>query len=223
MTVEPQPPLDLVLPRRRAFGRADFVETDSNATAAAMVADWRGWPGGRLALCGPEGSGKTHLAHVFIAESGAALAQAADLTAEDAPVLTARSAVVVEDVDRAPERAEQALFHLFNLAAADGAALLLTGREAPSRWGLRLPDLVSRVTAMPLARLGHPDDALLSAVIAKALEERGLRYEPGVPAYLSARIERTFASAEAAVARLDAASLAQARAVTRRLAAEVIG
>ncbi|MFN3613261.1 MAG: chromosomal replication initiator DnaA [Rubrimonas sp.] len=222
MSVEPQAPLDLVLPRRRAMGRADFVETDSNAVAAAMVGDWRAWPGGRLALCGPEGSGKTHLAHVFMAESGAALARAAELAADDAPRLTARGAVVVEDVDRASEAVEPALFHLFNLAAADGAVLLLTGRDAPSRWGLRLPDLVSRVVAMPLVRLGPPDDALLAAVIAKALEDRGLRYEPGVPAYLAARIERTFAAAEAAVARLDAASLARARPVTRRLAAEVI-
>lgn len=223
MAAGAQPPLDLVLPRRRAMGRADFVETDSNAMAAAVVGDWRGWPGGRLALCGPEGSGKTHLAHVFMADSGAALIAAAALTPADAPALTARGAIVVEDVDRMPSEAEAALFHLFNLAAADGAALLLTGRDAPARWGLRLPDLVSRLAAMPLARLGPPDDALLAAVIAKALEDRGLRYEIGVPAYLAARIERTFAAAAAAVARLDAASLEQARPVTRRLAAEVIG
>jgi chromosomal replication initiation ATPase DnaA len=217
-----QAPLDLILPRRRAMGRADFVESPANAEAAALVAAWRRWPDRRLAICGPEGSGKTHLAHVFMADSGAVLADAAALTAEDAPRLVAAGAAVVEDVDRAPPAAEAALFHLINLAASEGCALLLTGRAAPARWPLRLPDLASRVSAMALARLGPPDDALLAAVIGKALDDRGLKYETGVPAFLAARIERTFAAALEAVDRLDAASLAQGRAATRRLAAEIV-
>jgi chromosomal replication initiation ATPase DnaA len=217
-----QAPLDLVLPRRRAMGRADFVESPANAEAAALIDAWRRWPDRRLALCGPEGSGKTHLAHVFMAESGAALIDAAALTTDDAPRLAAGGAAVIEDVDHIPQHAEAALFHLLNLAAAEGCALLLTGRDAPARWPLRLPDLLSRVSAMALARLLPPDDALLAAVIVKALDDRGLRYEPGLPAYLAARIERTFAAAEDAVARLDAASLAQGRAMTRRLAGETL-
>ena len=232
-----QVPLALVLPRRRAMGRADFIETQANAEAAALMAAWRLWPERRLALCGPEGSGKTHLAHVFMAESGAARVAARDLAAADAPGLVARGAAVVEDVDRiadappgaTPEtppggaaRAEAALFHLMNLAAAEGCALLLTGRAAPARWPVALPDLASRLAALTPARLGPPDDALLAAVIAKALDDRGLRFEAGVPAFLAMRIERTFAAAEAVVARLDAASLAQGRAVTRKLAGEVL-
>ncbi len=236
-----QVPLALVLPRRRAMGRADFIETQANAEAAALMAAWRLWPERRLALCGPEGSGKTHLAHVFMAESGAARVAARDLAAADAPGLVARGAAVVEDVDRiadappgtppgaTPEtppggaaRAEAALFHLMNLAAAEGCALLLTGRAAPARWPVALPDLASRLAALTPARLGPPDDALLAAVIAKALGDRGLRFEAGVPAFLAMRIERTFAAAEAVVARLDAASLAQGRAVTRKLAGEVL-
>lgn len=205
------------------MGRADFIETPANAEAAALVAAWRRWPERRLALCGPEGSGKTHLAHVFVAESGAALVAASALEASDAPALISRGAVAVEDVDCAGPQAEAALFHLMNLAAAEGAALLLTGRAAPARWPVALPDLASRLAALTPATLHAPDDALLAAVIIKALEDRRLRYEPGLPAYLAARIERTFAAAEDAVARLDAASLAQGRAITRKLAAELAG
>lgn len=218
-----QAPLDLVMPRRRAMGRDDFVESPSNAEAAAAVAAWRRWPNRRLALCGPEGSGKTHLAHVFMAESGATAVEAAALAEGDAPRLIDAGAVVIENADRTPPHAETALLHLLNLAAAEGCALLLTGRDAPARWPLRLPDLLSRVAALPVARLGPPDDALLAAVIAKAIDDRGLRMEPGVPAYLAARIERTFAAAHAVVARLDEASLQQRRHVTRRLAAETLG
>lgn len=224
-----QVPLALVFARRRAMGRADFIETPANAEAAALMAAWRAWPERRLALCGPEGAGKTHLAHVFLSESGAALVCAHELAASDAPGLVACGAVAVEDVDRIADlppdraaRAEAALFHLMNLAAAEGCALLLTGRAAPARWPVALPDLASRLAALTPARLGAPDDALLAAVVAKALDDRGLRFEPGLPAFLAARIERTFAAAEAAVARLDAASLAQGRAITRKLAGEIL-
>lgn len=224
MSLAAQAPLDLVFPRRKAMGRDDFIETAANADAAALVSAWRRWPEGRLALIGPKGGGKSHLAHVFTLESGAASRSATGLRAEDAPRLLASGAVVVEDVDRLaeakePDRVEAGLFHLLNLAAAEGGRVLLTGVEPPARWPARLPDLASRLQALTVARLSPPDDALLAAVIAKQLEDRGLRFEPGLPSYLAARIERSFAAARAAVEALDAASLAERRPITRRLAA----
>jgi chromosomal replication initiation ATPase DnaA len=223
-----EPPLALVYPVRQAMGRSDFVVSATNADAARLVAEWRRWPGRRLALCGPGGAGKTHLAHVFMAESGAARVDAAALSSDDAPALAAGGAVVVEDadrLDRAPDRAaaEAALFHLMNLAAAEGAALLVTGAEAPARWAVALPDLASRLAALPLATLAPPDDALLAAVIAKQLDDRGLAHDPALPAWLAARIERSFGAARAIVDRLDAASLAERRPINRRLAADLLG
>lgn len=218
-----QPALDLGFARRRALGRSDFVQTRANAEAVALIGQWRRWPGGRLALCGPEGAGKTHLAHVFAAESGAAVVAAAALAEADAPGLVAGGAAAVEDVDRMERGTETALLHLMNLAAAEGCALLLTGRAPPARWPVALADLRSRLQALTPARLMPPDDALLAAVLAKALQDRALRFEPALPAYVAARIERSFAAAEAAVAALDAASLARRRPITRRLAAEVLG
>jgi chromosomal replication initiation ATPase DnaA len=210
------------------MGRADFVVSPANAAAVALTADPTSWPGGRLALTGPAGAGKTHLARVLMAERGAALAEAAALRPADAPELIAAGVVVVEDADRlaaAADRAaaEEALFHLLNLAAADGAPVLLTGAALPARWPAALPDLASRLAALTVATLHPPDGALLEAVIAKLFADRGLPFEATLPAYLAARIERSFAAAQTAVARLDAASLALKRPVTRRLAAETLG
>ncbi|MGF1659018.1 MAG: chromosomal replication initiator DnaA [Rubrimonas sp.] len=210
------------------MGRAEFVEGPPNAAALRLVEGWRGWPGGRLALVGPEGAGKTHLAHVFAGETGATILAAAALAETDAPALLAAGACVVEDADRLsdapdPAAAETALFHLMNFAAAEGAALLLTGRDAPARWPCALPDLRSRLAAAPLARLDPPDDALLEAVIAKQLADRRLAFQDGLPAYLARRIERSFAAGAAVVAALDAASLAEKRAITVKLAGELLG
>jgi chromosomal replication initiation ATPase DnaA len=218
----PQATLGLPSPGRPAQRREDFILSPANAHAAALTAQWREWPQARLALCGPAGSGKTHLTHVFMAESGAARIDAAALRAETAPALLARGALAVEDVDRMGAGAEAALFHLMNLARQQRAALLLTGRPAPARWPVSLPDLASRLAALTPARLSPPDDALLEAVIAKAFVDRSLTFEPALPRWLALRIERSFAAAHAAVARLDAESLARHRPLTRRLAAELL-
>lgn len=218
-----QPALALGFRRRRALGRRDFFVSAANAEAAAAVAAPESWPGGRLALAGPAGCGKTHLAHVFAAETGAPVVEAAGLRAEAAPDLLRFGVAAVEDADRleGDAGAEAALFHVLNLAAAEGARLLLSGREPPARWPVRLPDLASRLAATAVARIGPPDEDLLAAVIAKELDDRRLRHEAALPDYLARRIERSFAAARAAIDRLDAASLAERRPITRRLAADL--
>lgn len=224
-----QIPLDLGLPRRPAMGRADFLVSSANETALAMLDDWRGWPNLRLALIGPEGAGKTHLAHVWMAESGAGRVRAAELTEADAPRLAAMGAAAVEDADRIAEdaadplAAERALFHLMNLAGAEGCALLLTGRAAPSRWAVATPDLASRLQAVAVARIEPPDDALLAAVLAKQFSDRQLRVSESLIRYLLPRMERSFKAAGDIAERLDRAALAAGRPVGRALAAEALG
>ncbi len=218
-----QPPLGLGFPRRRAMGRGDFLVGPGDSASVALATDPARWPGGRLALAGPAGCGKTHLVHVLMAETGAARVPAAALRVEDAPALVAAGVIAVEDMDRAPgPEAERAAFHLLNLAAAEGAAVLVTGAAPPARWPVALPDLASRLGAMAVARLGPPDDALLAAVIAKQLDDRRLSYDPALPAWLAARIERSHAAARVAVERLDALSLARRRNLTCRFAAEIL-
>lgn len=218
--------LVLDLPARPALGREDFFVSPSNRLALAQVEGWPGWPGGRLALAGPEGAGKTHLAHVWAARAAARVLPAAALAGLDLGGLDGGAAVAVEDVDRLAGRgrraAEEALFHLCNLLAAGGGSLMVTGRGAPARWRIRLPDLASRLRAAPVARLEPPDDPLLAAVLVKLFADRQLAVGPDLIQYLLARIDRSFAAAEATVAALDRAGLARHRPITARLAGDVL-
>ena len=140
--------LGLDLPSVPALGRADFLVAPSNAVAVAMIERWRDWSGGKLMLTGPEGAGKTHLAHVWAGLSNGHIVSARDLAGSDIPAL-AGAPVAVEDVPEiaGDPVAETALFHLHNLALAEGHALLLTGTGAPGHWGITLPDLTSRLAS----------------------------------------------------------------------------
>jgi chromosomal replication initiation ATPase DnaA len=220
---------DLPLPPN--LRRADFVVSPANALALAAIEGWADWPGGRMLLVGPEGAGKTHLAMIWAALSGARILPAADLARADLPALAAAKtpagpaagAVVVEDADRiAGHRpAEEALFHLHNLLAGTGA-LLVTADRPPRDWGLTLPDLLSRLQAMAVARLDLPDDALLSAVLVKLFADRQVAVAPALIPWLVARMPRSIGAARALVAALDAAALAEGRPITPRLAAGIL-
>lgn len=215
--------LGLDLPSVPALGRADFLVAPSNAQAFALIDGWQHWPGGKLLLCGPAGAGKTHLAHVFAAATGARIVPALGFDPEDIPGL-AHGPVVVEDFPRAAghREAETALFHLHNLCLAEGQPLLLTGRGRPADWPLDIPDLASRIVATPATHLAAPDDTLLAAVLAKLFADRQFTPAPDLIAYLLCRMDRSFEGARDLVSRLDAASLAEKRPITRALAARVL-
>ena len=220
----PAEQLSLALPAEAAMGREDFLEAPSNALALAALEDSRGLPAGLAVLTGPEGSGKTHLARVWAARHGARW-QAPGALAADLPALLAPGAplaVVLDDAHRlAGTPGEEALFHLVNHLRGRGE-MLLTAPVPVRDWGLRLPDLVSRLSAAAHPALAEPDEALLAAVLVKLFADRQLRVEPALIDYLLGRMERSLGAARALVARLDARGLQLQRRIGRDLAREAL-
>lgn len=218
-----QLPLALPLSKRRARGRGSFRVSASNAAALAMIDAWRDWPNRLLVLTGPEGAGKTHLAHVWMEAAGAEKVSAATLAPGDAPALAVAGAVAVEDADRMGEGAETGLFHLMNLARAEGCALLVTGRGAAKDWPLATPDLRSRLVGATAVALEPPDDALLADLLAKHFADRRVGVTPEVVRFLARRMERSAAAAGAIAERLDRAALAEKRAITMPFIKKTLG
>ncbi len=215
--------LALGFEHRPAMGEEDFLVTESNLEAVAWIDRWPDWPAPALTVHGPTGCGKTHLTQVWRARSGAAAVDAATLGEADVPALLARGGGQVA-VDR-PDRgvAERALLHLYNLVAERRGALLLTAEAPPARWGLRLPDLASRLAAAPAVAVRAPDDTLMAAVLAKLFEDRQLKVGQDVIDFLLLRLERSFSAARLLVAAADAAALAAHRRITVPLVREVLG
>ncbi len=207
----------LLLTQPQPQDRASFIASACNAHACAVIDAWPSWPGGKLALVGPEGSGKSHLAMAWAMKLNAQVVEAADCAAT---AFTTGRAVLVENADRGAD--DQALFHLFERAAPD-APLLLTARTAPRAWATDMPDLRSRLAALMVAELQTPDDVVLEGVLARYFRERNIRPRKNVLEYLVRRIERSAPAARAVVERIDVAAASDGRSVTRDLAREVLG
>ena len=212
--------LVLALGHAESFARDDFLAGPSNAAALALIERWPDWPARVMALVGPEGSGKSHLAAVWAEAAGARILAARLLGTTDLPAAVSTGALVVEDLDPATLD-ERALFHLLNLAREEGAFVLMTARTPLAAFPVALRDLVSRLRAVPAVTLAPPDDALLRSLIVKLAADRQLSVDEALVNYLANRIERSFAAARAAVNRIDQEAMRQHRPVTRALAAEL--
>ncbi|HEX3700972.1 MAG TPA: chromosomal replication initiator DnaA [Phenylobacterium sp.] len=191
--------LRLRLGRPASHSRESFVAGPSNAQATAALDAWPRWPGGCLALVGPEGVGKTHLARAWAQAAGARILD----HGEADPAAAAGTPVLLEDVDRGVS--EEALFHLINLAPRPGGGLLLTARAPPTLWPAALPDLRSRLNALYVAEIEEPDDEVLSGVLQRFFQARNIRPAPDLYPYLLRRMERSAVSARTIVEQLDEA------------------
>ena len=220
MNQTPQMPLDLQF--RPALERDDFRVTVSNEDAAKFIDLWPQWDNKIVGLVGPERCGKSHLAAVWQLRSGAILIHANKLSESRLPELLRNGAIVLEGLDALEAHAETALFHLLNLVNEEQSFLLTTMREPPANHDYVLPDLRSRLRAMPLVALHSPDDVLLGWVLEKLLADRRIRAEDGLIPYLSKRMERSWKAAEKMVEMLDYASLSGRRRVGVALARELL-
>ena len=211
----------LELPHAASVGPADFLTSPANRVALAWIERWPDWPARGLVLHGPPGSGKTHLAHLWCARAGAALVGGTELVPDAAaPVLgTAPGAIAVDDAERAPE-AE--LLHLYNACSERGGSILIIARQPAATWRIALPDLASRLRALPAAGIEPPDDALLAAVLVKLFADRQVRVKPPVIEYLVRRMERSFAAAMALAAALDRQQMSEGGAITIPLARRIL-
>lgn len=203
------------------FGRDDFMVAPCNAKALSMVEMWPNWPFFAIILYGPEGCGKSHLAHVFAEHVAACCEPPLPVHIIQSTAVTLRNAerlhrenpcLVVENLT--PKADNEALFHLFNLYQNEGGYILFTAEQAPAQMYFKLPDLRSRLNAVPSIAIEEPDDAMLTALIVKLFNDRQLSISPEVLNYIIQNMQRSFSYAQKLVEETDAISLACKRAVS---------
>lgn len=213
--------LALDLTFRPAMGREDFLVGPSNEAAVQAIDRWPAWPSHLFVLVGPPGSGKSHLAEVWRRRSRAVWIETSSLNEGDVPELASRKAVIVENAPCAGMD-ERAVFHLINLLREQGGCLLITSRLYPTQWGVRLPDLLTRLKAAQLAELKAPDDALLRGMLVKLFSDRQITVDELLIGYMIRRMERSGEAARQLVAAIDARALSTKSSVTRRLVGRIM-
>jgi len=211
--------LNLDLALDPIYKREDFLVASCNSDAVAWLEKWPDWPGGGLVLYGPPGCGKSHLLEIWRKKTGAVIINGQELVNGLGELYCNAAAVAVDHSDKADERA---LLRIYNGAIEGAKTILLTACSAPKLWPVKLPDLRSRMMALPLVGIGEPDDLLLQAVLVKQFSDRQLMVETTVVRYLLVRMERSFEMARRVVEELDSMVVSQGRRVTTVLASKAL-
>jgi len=198
-----------------------LVVTEANRDAARLLTEWRAWPNSALALTGPKGAGKTHLALAWALETGARQVSST-ATPDDAAAIfrEADGRLFVDDIEEG--RDEAMLWRVLDLARTQGGAVLLVAETAPAAWPVSIPDLRSRLNALAVARLGEPDEALMEVVLRRICREQFIQLSDDAAQYLARRLPRTFAAAHRLAAALDAGLTRGAKPVGRRAAEKAL-
>jgi chromosomal replication initiation ATPase DnaA len=220
----PAQQLPLALPHGEARGVDDFLVAPANRLAVDWVDRWPDWPFFTLAIVGPPGCGKSHLAGVWRARANAARIDPGAADVEQAARVAQGGAALIDDADRVAgdPAAETALLQLYNLLHAAGGKMLITAVAPPAAWPFALPDLASRLRTATVAAIGPPDDLLLRAIALKLFADRQLSVSEEVLSALLTYGERSGAGVARAVAALDRSALIAKRPITAALARQVL-
>jgi DnaA family protein len=214
-----QLPLSLRLHDRALF--ESFLPGD-NAAAVAQLASLAGAPRpGLLWLCGPEGSGKTHLLQALCARAGpdaayVPLPQLLPYGAEALADWQGERWLCLDDVAAVVGNPnwERALFAAYRDCEERGASLLMAARAAPPQLPFVLPDLASRCAAGQRMSLRALDEEQQCAALQLRARQRGFELPDETAHYLQLRLPRDMHSLFALLEELDAAALAAQRKLT---------
>lgn len=211
------------------YERQDFMVAKSNLEAVKLVDEWPNWSNFAVCLYGHEGSGKTHLAHIFIdnvyKKTGIhykiPIIRAKDIKLETIyRLFEENKCLVVEELDEKIN--EEALFHLYNLYRNEGGFILFTALKPPARMKFKLADLQSRLNSIPAVEIKEPDSDLLSAVIVKLFSDRQVNVSPDIVNYIINNAQRSFAYIKKLISEIDNISISKKRAISIPIIKEAI-
>ena len=215
--------LSFSLPKKETLDRDNYFVSQANQGAVSLIEDWINWPSRKLILVGSEGSGKTHLGHLWAGEVGATIINATTLMEQQISELS-KAPVLVEDINEIQRNqpVEIILFHLHNLLHSEGHSLLMTSQILPGRLSFSLKDLQSRIEASIIAKLHPVDDDLLGAILIKMFADRQIYFSDKLLTYVLSRVERSYTAAKLFVEEVDSKAMTESRVIGKKLVRDIL-
>jgi DnaA family protein len=216
-----QLPLGIRLPDRAVF--ASFLAGRNREAVEHVQRLARGEMAGTAWLCGPPGSGKTHLLQAVCVQASDSqragyfpLSELAGLGVEVLEGLRELDCLCFDDIDGVigkPEW-ERALFGVFREMDERGARLVVSAKTPPALLTWALPDLGSRFAASFVFQLRALEDSEQQEALQLHAQARGFELPDETARWLQRRYPRDMHSLHNLLDTLDEASLVAQRRLT---------
>lgn len=212
----------------------DNYLSGENALAVHNVKQWvQRDESGFLYLCGPQGSGRSHLLQAACRELEARgqafiylpLAELVNLSPAVLDDLEKIDFVCVDDVNLIAQNRtwEESLFHLYNRVFDSGGRLLFAANSAPSEINFSIADLQSRLNAAVRYTLQSASDEDKMQILKIRALNRGFTLSDEVLHYIIGRANREMSALIEVLEQIDKSSLESKRKVTVPFVRSVMG
>ena len=216
-----QLPLGIRIPDRAVFSTYLAARNLEAVEHARRVAEGR--TGGATWLCGPGGTGKTHLLQAVCVEASTRmrtgyfpLLELAELGAEALEGLPQLDCLCLDDIDAMAEHADwgRALFALWREVEERGGRLVASAKSPPALIQGSLPDLGSRFAAGAIFQLRALDEAEQQEALKLRARTRGFELPDDTARWLQRRFPRDMRTLYNLLDTLDEAALIAQRRLT---------
>ena len=183
----------------------DYILSKSNITVyqQLIIEEWQQHC---IILYGAPGTGKTHLANIWKLNNNAIILKSNNTLDEK------YQSYIIEDIENINDEVE--LLHYYNLTKENRCKLLLTTNTLPKSLPYKLPDIQSRLLAMPVLKLPENDEYLFKIILFKEFSARQIRVSAGVIHYILNHVERSVHRLIELVSMIDIASMKNKHNVT---------
>lgn len=145
----------------------DYIVQHRNKSVYNMVIESLDWS--VLVLHGAEGSGKTHLAHVWSKHTNSKFLDPSKFL--DHP-FRGDGGFIIEDIDKISDHIP--LLHCYNYIVENKIKLLMTSSIPPEMIKFNIRDLSSRISSILSIEISPPDNELVRMALVKYLSEKQL-------------------------------------------------
>ena len=208
--------LSFNLKKKRIYEKDDFLVSKSNKQAYKLINRWPNWSSRKIIIFGDSGTGKTHLSKIWQEKTSAItlnLNKFKKIKFDN--FFLEKKKFIIENISnffdkikkKDKDDLEKNLLHFYNLIDEKKGYVVLTASIAPKFWGIKLPDLKSRILSSITVKLKKPNDELLSSVLVKLFLDKQILIDKKIIKFIVYRSERSFTSLQSLVNKIDEQSL----------------